>query len=245
MKSAKSTGRHIGLLLFVQLVVLTVGFILLIPITTPDFLEHAAGASTQIRTAMFFLFASGVVTIAIAIAGFPVFREQSYGTALWFLAFSIIWFAMQAVDNIHILSVLSLSQLYTQGVTSNAEFIGALATAARSTRVWAHYTQLLVIDTWFLLFYGMLFRFALVPRALAGFGLIMVVVHAAAIPLPMFVGYGRVMVLAYSLMLSYLAVGSWLTVRGFDDRRIRLRVEGREVDISGIGTRPEAESPVA
>jgi hypothetical protein len=165
--------------------------------------------------------------------------------ALWFIASSIIWFARQAVDNIHILSVLSLSQQYTKGVTSNAELFGALATAARSTRVWAHYTQLLVIDAWFVLFYGMLFRFSLVPRALAGFGLVMVVVHAVAIPLPMFVGYDRVMVLAYSLTLSYLAVGGWLAVKGFDESHIRLRAEGREVDASGIGTRPEAESPVA
>ena len=229
MRSAKSAGRSIGILLFVQLVVLAVGFILLIPITTPDFFEHAAEASTQIRTALVFLFASGAVTIGIAIVGFPIFREQSHGMALWFLAFSIIWFVMQAVDNIHILAMLSLSQQYAQGVTSNAELFGALATAARSTRVWAHYTQLLVIDTWFLLFYGILFRFSLVPRALAGFGLIMVVVHATAIPLPMFVGYGRVMVLAYSLTLSYLAVGSWLAVKGFDDGHLRLRAEAREV----------------
>jgi hypothetical protein len=136
--------------------------------------------------------------------------------ALWFLALSVIWFSMQAVDNAHILSMLSLSQHYAQGGASNAELFGALAELAGSSRVWAHYTELLVIEIWFFVFYGLLFRFSLVPRPLAGFGFIMVMVHAAGITLPMFLGYGRMLVLAYSLALSHLAVGSWLVVKGFD-----------------------------
>lgn len=215
MRSAKSTGRIIGMMLFVQLVGLTLAFILLLPITTSVFLENGAGIALQIRVAVLLLFASGALTIGIAIVGFPVFREYSDRMALWFLALSIIWFSMQAVDNIHILSMLSLSQQYAQGGTSNAELFGALATALRSTRRWAHYTELLVIDTWFFVLYSLLFRFALVPRALAGFGLIMVIVHTAAIPLPTLLGYSSVLVLAYSLALSYLAVGTWLVVKGF------------------------------
>jgi Domain of unknown function (DUF4386) len=231
MRSTKSIGRIIGMLLFVQLVVLTLGFILLLPLTTSAFLENAAGVSFQIRAAVLLLFAGGAVTIGIAIAGFPVFRERGYRMALWFVAFSIIWFSMQAVDNIHILSMLSLSQQYTQGGASNAELFEALATAVRSTRVWAHYTELLVIDMWFFVFYGLLFRFSLVPRALAGFGLLMVIIHTAAISLPMFIGYSRVLVLAYSLALSYLAVGTWLVVKGFKERHRGLRGEGQEAEL--------------
>ena len=232
MKSAKSVGRSVGILLFVQLVGLTIPFILLMPATTSGFLENAAGASFQIRAAVLLLFASSALTIGIAIAGFPVFREYSVRAALWFLALSVIWFAMQAVDNIHILSMLSLSQQYIEGGASNAELFGALAAAARSTRVWAHYTELLIIDAWFFMFYGLLFRFSLVPRPLAGFGLAMVIVHAAAIPLPMFLDYSRVLVLAYSLALSYLAVGTWLVVKGFDERPVvppRAAAQGAEL----------------
>jgi hypothetical protein len=232
MRSAKSTGRIVGVLLFVQLVVLALPFILLLPITTPDFLENAAGISSQIRVAVLLLFASSALTIGIAIAGFPVFREYSHRMALWFVAWSVIWFSVQAVDNINILSMLSLSQQYAQGGASSAELFGALAASVRSTRVWSHYTELLVIDAWFFVFYGLLFRFSLVPRALAGFALIMVVVHAAAISLPMFLGYGRVMVLAYSLTLSYLAVGTWLVVKGFDERHRRLRDAAHEAELS-------------
>jgi hypothetical protein len=233
MKSAKSIGRIVGILLFGQLVVLTLGFILLLPITTSAFLENADTVSFQVRAAVLLLFAGGAVTIGIAIAGFPVFREYSYRMALWFVALSIIWFSMQAVDNIHILSMLSLSQQYTQGGNLNAELFGALATAVSSTRRWAHYTELLVIDSWFFVFYGLLFRFSLAPRALAGFGVIMVIVHAAAITLPPFIGYSNVLVLAYSLALSYLAVGSWLVAKGFDEGRRTLHADERGIELSG------------
>jgi hypothetical protein len=218
MRSARSVGRIIGLLLFVQLVVMAVGFILLLPITTPAFLENAAGVSAQVRAAVLLLFANGALTVGIAIAGFPVFREYSHRMALWFLACSIIWFSMQAVDNIHILSMLSLSQQYAQGGAANAELYGALGELARTSRRWAHYTELLVIDSWFFVFYGLLFRLSLVPRALAGFGLAMVAVHTAGITLPVFLGYSNVLATAYSLTLGYLAVGGWLAVKGFTER---------------------------
>ena len=236
MRSAKSMGRFIGMLLFVQLVGLSLPFILLMPITTAGFLENAAGIALQIKVAVFLLFANGALAIGIAILAFPVFREYSYRMALWFVALSVIWFAMQAVDNVHILSMLSLSQQYAAGGASNAELFGVLGAAVRSTRKWAHYTELLVIETWFFVFYVSLFRFVLVPRVLAGFGLIMVIVHAAGITLPMFVGYSSVPLLGFSLALSHLALGTWLVVKGFEERHRRLLSEAHEVELARVRT---------
>jgi hypothetical protein len=219
MNSARGVGRLIGILLFVQLAGLIVPFILLMPITTPEFLENAAWIAFQIKFAVFHLFVNGAVTIAIAIAAFPLFSEYSSRMSLWFFAVSILWFAMQAVDNAHIMGMLSLSQQYADGGAANAELFQALGGVARSTRRWVHYTEMLVIDAWFFLFYGLLFRFTLVPRALAAFGLIAVIVHLIAIPLPMFMGYKSVMpMLGASLALSHLAVGIWLLVKGFNER---------------------------
>jgi hypothetical protein len=220
MRPAWSVGRVIGVLLLVLFVLLALGFIPLVPISTAAFLEQASGISTQIRLAVILLFASGALTIGISITGFPVFRQYSFRMALWFLTVSIIWFAMQAIDNAHILSMLSLSQRYAQGGASSPELFGALGDFARSSRVWAHYTTLLVIEIWFFVLYALLFRFSLVPRPLAGFAVMMVFVHAAGITLPMFLGYNRMLVLAYALALSHLAVGTWLVVKGFDGTRV-------------------------
>ncbi len=232
MKSAKSVGRMIGILLFVQLVGLSVPFILMMPIRSSAFLENAAGIAFQIKVAVFHLFANGALTIGIAIAAFPLVREYSYRWALWLLAFSIIWFAMQAVDNAHLMTMLSLSQQYAEGGGANAVLYQALGAAVRSGRLWAHYTELLVIDAWFGVFYGLLFRFRMIPRALAGFGLLAVILHTAGITLPMFLGYPQVMQLGYLLALSHLAVGAWLAVKGFEESHRRLRAEADEVELA-------------
>lgn len=218
MRPAKSVGRIVGILLFAHFVGLTVGFILLIPVTSPEFLQNTAAVSSQIRAAVFLLFATSVLTIGISIYAFSFFREHSHRMALWVVAFSIIWFAMQAVDNQHILSMMSLSQQYVEGGGSNAEVFRMLAMAARSERKWAHYTELLVIDLWFFLFYVTMFRFALVPRALSGFALAMVLVHTVGIALPVLLGYTQLLVLAYSMALSYVVMGTWLVVKGFAAR---------------------------
>ena len=219
MGSARSLGRMTGVLLFIQLVGLTLPFILLMPITTPDFLTDAAGVAGQIRAAVLLLFANGALTIGIAVAAFPFLCQRSYRMTLGLLAVSVLWFAMQAVDNVHILSLLSLSQRYAEEGASNAELLRALGAAARSTRRWAHYTELLVIESWFFVFYGLLFRLSLVPRPLAGLGLLMVLVHAAGITLPTFLGHDSIPAMAYSLALSSLAVNGWLLAKGFDEGR--------------------------
>lgn len=218
MKSAVNIGRFVGALLFVQLVGLSLPFILMMPIASSAYLENAAGISFQVRIAVFLLFANAAITIWIAIRSFPVFREHSLAASIWFIAFSLIWFVMQSIDNAHILSMLSLSQEYSKSGGANAELFGILGTAIRSTRRWVHYTELLVIDTWFLLFYGILFWFRLVPRLLAGFGLAAVLLHAAGIPLPVFLGYSSIMPLGFSLAISHIAVGAWLVVKGFDSK---------------------------
>jgi hypothetical protein len=188
------------------------------PATASGFLENAAGIAFQIKVAVFHLFANGAVTIGIAIAAFPVFREYSVRVALWFVAVSVIWFSMQAVDNAHILSMLSLSQQYAEGGASNAELFQTLGVVVRSTRRWVHYTELLVIDAWVFVLYSILYRFRLVPRILAAFGLITVIIHTTGITLPMFLGYPSVPLMGFSLALSHVALALWLLVKGFDER---------------------------
>lgn len=232
MKSAKSVGRIIGILLFVQLAGLIVPFVLLMPATTSGFLENAAGLAFQIKVAVFHLFANGAVTIGIAIAAFPVLREYSVRAALWFLAVSIIWFSMQAVDNAHLLSMMSLSQQYAEGGAANAELFQTLGASVRSTRRWVHYTELLVIDAWIFVLYSILYRFTLIPRALAAFGLITVIIHTAGITLPMFVGYASVPAMGFSLALSHTALALWLLVKGFDKRSHPVDAEAHGAELS-------------
>ncbi len=218
-RSAKSTGRIIGLLVLLQLAGLIVPFVLLLPLTTgpQNALANAAGFSAQIRVAVFLLFANCALTIGIAIAAFRVFRQYSEAMALWLLIASVVMFLLQAIDNVHVLSMLSLSQQYAQAA-DQGEFLQTLATAVGATRRWAHLTELLAIDCWIFLFYSVLYRFVLVPRAVAVFGLITVALHFAGIPLRGFLGYGPIGLMGVPMALSHIALATWLIAKGFDER---------------------------
>jgi len=218
MKPARRSGQTLGVLLFVQLVGLILPFALLVPATTDGFLEAATGNAGQIKLAVFLLFANAGVTISISLAAFPFIRIHSEALALGFVALSVIWFSAQAVDNVHILSMLSLSQRYAEGAIANVEAAETLAAAVRVTRRWAHYTELLIIDSWFFLLYGLLFRYSVVPRLLAVLGVAMAIVHTTAITLPVFLDYPSAPLLGVSLAVSQLAVASWLVLKGTGER---------------------------
>jgi hypothetical protein len=218
MRSAKSVGRIIGVLLLLQLAGLTVPFILMLPLTrgTSEFLVKAPAISFQIKVAVFLLFANCALTIGISSAAFPIFREYSHSMALLLVAVSVIMFSLQAVDNAHLLSMLSLSQQYAQAGGQD-ELFRTLAAALGATRRWGHYSELLVIDGWIFVFYSLLYRFPLVPRALAAFGLITVMLHFTGITLPLLLGYSAVTLMGATMALSHIALSLWMIAKGFKE----------------------------
>lgn len=221
MKPARSGGRLIGMLLVAQLAGFIVPFVMLHPITrgSTDWLANAAASSFQIEAAVFLLFANTALTIGIAIAAWPVFRRYSERMALWLIALGVIMFALQAVDNAQVLSMVSLSQQSAAAGGPNDVF-QTVAAAAGATRRWVHYSELLAIDAWIFTFYAVLLRFLLVPRALAVFALLTVVLHLTGITLPLWLGYRSVTLLGASMALGHTAVAVWLMARGFAERPV-------------------------
>ena len=218
MRIPNSVGRIIGIMLVVQLAGLIVPFILLLPLTAGPsaFLSDAAGAALQIKTAVLLLLANCALTIGISLTAFQVIRQFSYAMALLLVSVGVIMFALQSVDNVHILSMLSLSQHYGNAVGPN-EYFQALAATVGATRRWAHYSELIVIDIWIFLFFSVLFRFALVPRALAAFAMITVLLHFSGMVLPAFLGYGSVTLMGASMGAAQLVVAIWLMAKGFEN----------------------------
>lgn len=221
MRSAKSVGRSIGILLLLQLAAgLTVPFILMRPLImgSPGFLTAAAENSFQIRTAVFISFIGAALTIGLGITAFQVFRRYSNATAIWFLAVCVISGTLDFVHNAAVLSMLSLSQQYVGGGAAESAFYQALGAVVASARRSAHVVQLIGIGGWIFVFYSSLLRFALIPRLLAAVGLIGIVLQFTGVTLMMFMGYSPVGAMAMPLLPIQIAVAGWLLVKGFNER---------------------------
>jgi hypothetical protein len=220
MKRSKSVGRTVGVLLLIHLTMgLTVPFILLLPlIAPPGFLAIGAGIPNQVRAAVLLLFAGSAIAIGIACTAWPVFRQYSSAMPLWLLSLAVASFSLQAVDSAHLLSMLSLSQEYAKAGSDKADFFQGLAVVVGAARKWTHYSFLLVVGSWMVLFHTVLYRFRLVPRALAVFGLVGSLLQIAGVTLRALFGYPPETRLAMPLAPAYVALAVWLIVKGFAEQ---------------------------
>ena len=219
-RSAKSVGRVIGILLLSQMAAgLTLPFILLdgSVVGYPGFLTAAAEHSFQVRAAVLIAFVGAALTVSLAIAALPVFRRYSIGTALGFLAVCAISGTLDVVHNASVMSMLSLSRRYLEAGASDAGLYQALAAVVHSARGWAHYTQLVAVGVWIFGFYSSLWRFRLVPRALASLGLIGILLQFTGVTLPAFLGYSQEARMAMPMGVIQMAVAIWLMAKGFNE----------------------------
>jgi hypothetical protein len=192
-------------------------FVLLRPATTPPgFLVNAAPHAARFGTAALLGILTGALALAIAITLLPVFRQRSERMALAFIALASVALALAAVENGTLMSLLSLSKAYTASGADPASFEGLRAVVAAS-RNWAHYTNLVVGGLTLLTFYAALYRFALIPRALAGLGLVAVALQLATLSRPFF-GAEVIFPLLAPLGIANLAAALWLMIKGFADK---------------------------
>ncbi len=215
MPGARGRRRLVGGLTLLQLAGLIVPFVLLLPLAGPpgSFLARAADSSTRIVIGAMLLVANGAVTIGISVAFWPALRRASEALALWLVVVGALMLGIQMVDNVQVLSMLSLSRAHaTAG--ADAGLLRVVASAVGATRRWAHLSELLVIDAWILVFYLGLIRVGALPRPLSAFGLLTVTAHFLAIPLAGFLGYAPVVEAGMPMALSHVATSAWLMARG-------------------------------
>lgn len=90
----------------------------------------------------------------------------------------------------------------------------SLTIVVASARDWAHYVGRLADGSALFVFYAAMFRFALIPRALAAFGVAAVLLQLTALAMPLF-GRPVVFPLLAPLGLCQLALALWLIIKGF------------------------------
>lgn len=220
MRSSKIVGRITGALLLVHLAGgLILPYIVLQPaVAAPGFLENAAANAVRIRTAALLFFTSGAMTVAVALTALPILRRYSDRLAVLLVLLSAVNLALHAVESGALLSMLSLSQEYAERGGADAAQFHGLAVVVGSARRWAHFTHLLVVGSWIFTLFAVLWRCALVPRLLAGLGMLTTVLQVTGVPLRAVLGLGVITPMAMPLAPVYVAVAGWLIIKGFPER---------------------------
>jgi hypothetical protein len=216
MGNAKRAGRIIGVLIILQMVGGgMVNFALEAPVfDAPGFLVNAAAHSQQLGLAVILGLVTESLWVGIAITAFPIFSRRTQTMALWFVALAVVVLAVAVVENAAVMSMVSLSEAYTKAGAAEREQIQIVKIVVASARNWVHYMARIFDGGAIFVFYVVLYRFAFVPRALAGLGLIAVTVMVTAVAMPLF-GHDVVFPMLLPLGLSQLILAVWLITKGF------------------------------
>jgi hypothetical protein len=216
MEAEIRAGHIIGVLIIIQMVGgVMVNFVLEAPLfDAPGFLVNAAPHSRQIGLAVVLGLIIEALWVGISITAFPVFYQRTRTMALWFVVLAVVVLAVAVLENAGVMSMVSLSQAYAKASAAEREHIETVRVVVASARNWPHFMGRIFDGVTIFVLYAVLYRFALIPRVLAGFGLIAVMLQVTAVAMPLF-GHDVVFPMLAPLGLSQLILAVWLLIKGF------------------------------
>jgi hypothetical protein len=219
METTSRDARIIGVLIITQMVgSYLVNFVLEAPVfDAPGFLVNAASHSQQIGLAVLLGLVTEALWVGIAVTAFPIFYRRTRTMAILLVALAVVVLAVAVAENTGLMSMVSLSEAYAKASAAEREQLQTVQVVVASARNWPHYISRIFAGSATFVFYAVLFRFALIPRVLAGFGLIAAMLMVTAVTMPLF-GYNVVFPMLAPLGLSQLILAVWLMTKGFRDQ---------------------------
>jgi hypothetical protein len=216
MEATSRPGRIIGVLVLLQMVgsALVNGYLEAPLFGTPGFLVTAAPIASQVGLAAVLGLVTEGMWLGIAVAMFTIVHERTPKLALAFVALAAVILAVAVLENAGVMSMVSLSKAYAKAGAGEREQFQLVRVVVGSARNWAHFMARIIDGGAIFVFYAALYRCALIPRALAGFGLVAAVLMVITVGMPIF-GQGVVFPLLVPIGVSQLLLVLWLMAKGF------------------------------
>ncbi len=218
MSAEPSAALVAGLL---YLLSMAAGILSIAPnVDSEDYLTKVADNVAEVIRSAFAQLIMGVACVAVAIVLYPSLRTHGEGLALGFLGFRVIAGALLFVGVVPLVLLLPLSREYASSATppSYLETLGVLLRTGRD--LVNHGAMIAALSVGSVLLYSLLFQTGLIPRWLAGWGLLGSASAIVASLLIVFrlteVRTAAYMILTLPLAAQELVFAIWLVARGFN-----------------------------
>lgn len=211
----QQTGRTIGGLILLQLLAgIAINFVLTAPLFAEGgFLLNAADNASRIGLSALLAIVLGVVSLFVAALLYRLLRSRAPVLALTLLMISASSVAAGVLEQVSVLAMLSYSEVYQQAAAEQQAIMLLMKNTVANLRNWAHYCTLIVSGLGILTMYLALLRSALVPKALAVFGVLAALAQISGVSMPLFGSAVNFAFLA-PLALSQLLLASFLLWKG-------------------------------
>lgn len=206
-------GRLAAALFLVQLVGLIAPYVILMPLVKSDYLTQAATQPGMFKVAVAWLVLNNLVALVLSLTLASHIKNVSALAAKALVAASAVLVLIQVWDAVQLFRMLSLStDALTSGVNAGIE---QAAMDLRAARRVVHSSWIVSIDVWYVLFYGSIVKFRVLPAFVGWIGLLTTALHLTGLTIPFLMGSDGNAALGASLVISQVLASGWLIAKGF------------------------------
>lgn len=229
MNANRKTATIVGVLFIIGTVVPIIGLSLASPIVnSPDYLAGMFANETQVLVGAFTEFIMAVACAGIGIALYPVLRRSNEGLALGAAGFRIMEGMFGIVGAIGLILLLALSREFVQAGAPNSSYFQTLGVLIIAGRDWVSNVAMLL--TWCigaLMYYYVFYQTKLIPRWLAGWGLIgctLTIIASLFIMFRVIHSFDTIqVVMNLPIAVQEMVMAVWLIVKGFNPSAVASR----------------------
>lgn len=190
-------------------------------LSDPEVLSSAAAAENDIALGVLIEFACVLAIPLIAVALYPVLRRVSATLAIGYVAFRLFEAAVFFQMEVDKLQVLAISREFAASPTANTDQLDILIRSLTGGEAWSGTSGSLyniVFVTGMLMLNWMLWKSRLVPRWIAGWGMVSAVTLGGLAIFVLFleVSNGLAIALIAPLAVQEMVLALWFIFKGFD-----------------------------
>ena len=215
MNTNRKTAILAGALYFLGIIA---GVFSVVPvIDIPDYLVQISAHAGQVNSGAFFQFLMTAAHVGMAITLYPILKKHNESLALGYVGSRLVAAAFNVIGVVILLLLLTLSQEFVKAgapVSSHFQTIGELLQTGRD--LVNHVGVILVLSMGGLMFYYLLYQIKLVPRWLAGWGIVGTAAAIVASCLFMFrsINLMTSVYMDFPLALQEIVFAVWLIAKG-------------------------------
>jgi hypothetical protein len=220
MKTSKINAAIVGLLFIIATVSGTIAATIGNPIVdAPDYLTKISANEGAIIIGTFLVFLMAVSCAGIGVGLYPIMRNYSAGMAIGTVGFRVIESMGDILGGISTIALLALSQEFVKAGAPDAAYFETIGAVIKAGDEWLSNGVMLL--SWCIgafMYYGVFYRYRLVPHWLSGWGLVgitLTTITSVLVMLHIIPGFGTVQIAAnLPIALQEMVFAIWLIAKG-------------------------------
>jgi hypothetical protein len=223
MNSTRKIAVTTGVFFIIATVAALVAAVLAPPgVSGTDYLTKVSTNSNLVSAGALFYLIAAFTSAGIAISLYPVLKKRNAGLALGSVVFRAMEAVMYMAAVVSLLSLLTVSQQFSNAGVADRASLQAIGDSLRSARDTATLAAVFAFCLGAFSYYYVFFQSRLIPRWLSGFGIAAAILMFAACLLALF---SNSPVTGYTLLIIPIAVQEmvlavWLIVKGFNQSAV-------------------------